>query len=36
VIEQLMVFALAVVVGLLAGLGMPRPPARREAPEPRL
>jgi hypothetical protein len=36
VIEQLMVFALAVVVGLLAGVGMPRPPARREAPEPRL
>jgi hypothetical protein len=36
VIEQLMVFTLAVVVGLLAGLGMPRPPVRREAPEPRL
>jgi hypothetical protein len=36
VLEQLMVFALAVVVGLLAGLGMPRPPAPREAPEARL
>jgi hypothetical protein len=36
VLEALMIYALAVVVGLLAGLGMPRPPARREAPEPRL
>jgi hypothetical protein len=34
--EMLMVFALAVVVGLLAGYGMPRPPVQREAPEPRL
>jgi hypothetical protein len=32
----MMVFTLAIVVGLLAGYGIPRPPARREAPEPRL
>jgi hypothetical protein len=35
-VDELMIFALAIVVGLLAGYGMPRPPVRREALEPRL
>jgi hypothetical protein len=34
--DELMISILAVVVGLLCGLGIPRPPLRREKPEPRL
>lgn len=35
-LNQLAIYVLALVVGLLAGVGIPRPPLRREKPEPRL
>ena len=35
-LNELTLYALAVVVGLLAGLGVARPPLRRAKPEARL
>jgi hypothetical protein len=34
--HELTIYVLAVVVGLLAGVGIPRPPLRREKSERRL
>jgi hypothetical protein len=36
VLDQLTIYVLALVVGLLAGVGVARPPLRRAKPEPRL